>query len=298
MDKKEFQNYLKAGKITKKAQKKARELLVEDCKLLEAVEEIEAFIEKHAKPAFPINLSLNENAAHQTPKHKDKTTLKKKDVLKVDIGVHVSGNICDSAFTINPDNSYEKMIKATEEALEKALQKTKVNVPLGEIGKTIENTAKKHKFKVIHNLSGHGLEKNIAHAPPSIPNIELKDNRFFEDGKAFAIEPFFTTGSGQVVHGSNAEIFELDEEKNTRNIHARKILMHIKENYGRLPFAERWLYRDLKISEFYLKTGLKTLLREKILKAHPVLHDTKNAIVTQAENTILIYKGKTIKLIQ
>jgi methionyl aminopeptidase len=36
--------------------------------------------------------------------------------LKVDFGVHVKGRILDSAFTLNFDPTYEKLLEAVEDA--------------------------------------------------------------------------------------------------------------------------------------------------------------------------------------
>ncbi len=37
-------------------------------------------------------------------------------MLKVDIGVHVKGRICDSAFTLTFDPTYEKLLEAVKAA--------------------------------------------------------------------------------------------------------------------------------------------------------------------------------------
>lgn len=42
--------------------------------------------------------------------------LQQGDVLKVDIGVHVNGRICDSAFTLNFEPTYNKLIEAVKAA--------------------------------------------------------------------------------------------------------------------------------------------------------------------------------------
>lgn len=42
--------------------------------------------------------------------------LHKGDVLKVDIGVHVKGRICDSAFTLNFEPTYDELLKAVQDA--------------------------------------------------------------------------------------------------------------------------------------------------------------------------------------
>jgi len=39
-------------------------------------------------------------------------------VLKVDFGVHVNGRIVDSAFTLNFDHTYDKLVEAVRAATE------------------------------------------------------------------------------------------------------------------------------------------------------------------------------------
>jgi methionyl aminopeptidase len=80
---------------------------------------------------FPTGLSLNNCAAHYTPNAGDTTgkwlllasdvidgssVLQKGDVLKVDIGVHVKGRILDSAFTLNFEPTYDKLLEAVKAA--------------------------------------------------------------------------------------------------------------------------------------------------------------------------------------
>jgi len=44
------------------------------------------------------------------------TVLQQEDVLKVDIGVHVKGRICDSAFTMNFEPTYDTLLEAVKAA--------------------------------------------------------------------------------------------------------------------------------------------------------------------------------------
>jgi methionyl aminopeptidase len=48
--------------------------------------------------------------------------LKKGDVLKVDIGVHVKGRILDSAFTLNFEHTYDKLIEAVKAATDTGIR--------------------------------------------------------------------------------------------------------------------------------------------------------------------------------
>ena len=300
MEKKEFESYVKAGKIWKLTAKKARKIVKPDRKLLDMALALEKAIidiakeegTKEAKPAFPVNLSRNEEAAHATPSSTDSSELLENDVLKVDIGVQVDGFIADGALTFNFSNSFAKMIGANEKALENALSVIKPGIELWKIGKEIEQTLKKFGYNPIQNLSGHGLEKHEQHAQPSIPNIDNKDNRKIEEGKALAVEPFASTGKGFVHESGKVEIFSLKEALPVRNAHARMVLEHVSENYLTMPFAERWLEKELKLSEFQRKTALRELLKNNCLAAYPVLKEEQEKIVTQAEKTIVVFEEK------
>jgi methionyl aminopeptidase len=48
--------------------------------------------------------------------------LKKEDVLKVDIGVHVRGRILDSAFTLTFEPTYDNLLEAVKAATNTGIQ--------------------------------------------------------------------------------------------------------------------------------------------------------------------------------
>src|SRR3989338_7980774 len=134
-----IEKYIKSGKILQEALKLAEKTAKPDTPLLKIAEEIESFIIKqNAFPAFPVNISINNDAAHDTPSLNDKRILKKNDIAKVDVGVHIQGHITDSAVTINPSNEHEKLLNASKEALEEAMIKINEHKSLHEIGKAIE----------------------------------------------------------------------------------------------------------------------------------------------------------------
>ena len=100
MEKLEIESYIKAGKIAKEIKKFTREITKPGVKLIDIAEAIDAKIfELGAEPAFPVNLSLNEIAAHYTPTPGDETIAE--GILKIDIGVVVDGYIADTALSID-----------------------------------------------------------------------------------------------------------------------------------------------------------------------------------------------------
>src|SRR3990167_9498869 len=118
MDKAVIDKILNAGKIAQELRRYAREIVIKDKPLFEIADLIDKKISSlGAKPAFPVNLSMNEIAAHYTPVFGDTSIAY--GLLKVDIGISVDGYIADTAFTVDLEDSEEnrKLIEAAEAAV-------------------------------------------------------------------------------------------------------------------------------------------------------------------------------------
>lgn len=302
MDSKIIENYETAAKVHALCRQRARDFIQPGVKLLDIAEEIESLTRKHGCGiAFPLNLSLNDVAAHYTPSDKDETRVERGDVLKVDIGVHKNGYLVDAAITLDFAQTKEtkNLITATQAALEAGFAEVKEGVHVGVLGGAIEKTLRSFGVDPIANLSGHGIDEYTAHCSPSIPNVDTGETDALEDGQAYAMEPFASIhGNGRISDAGIVEIFEVNGlVPGIRNTNARKLLDFCAETYEGLPFAERWIARDLDMSAFARKTALRELVKYGALEAHGVLKEKKGAIVAQFETTMLINKGKVIRLV-
>ncbi len=189
--------------------------------------EIEAEIfAKGARPAFPVNISLNAAAAHDTPAPDDERVFGD-DIVKLDIGVEIDGYIGDTAVTVDM-SSHPELVKASEAALENAIKIVKAGVSTGEIGRVIEETITGYGFKPVYNLTGHGLEQYIQHAEPSIPNKAIGDGVKLVASQVIAIEPFATNGIGIIGEGSYIGIFGVSRIKPVRMPYERELLKAIE----------------------------------------------------------------------
>ena len=287
----ESSKVISAGKIAAETKKYARKIIVKDMPLLEIAEKIEEkIIELGGKLTFPVNLSINEIAAHYTPSFDDEK--KACGLLKVDLGVHINGWIADTAFSLDLENSEKnkKLIEASKSALEKVEKIMNKGVTLNKIGETIEKEINEKGFNPIANLSGHSMEKYELHAGITIPNVKNNSTIEIKEG-IFAVEPFATNGSGKVYEGKPSGIYKLINPKNTRNSISREILNYILKEYESLPFCSRWL-----VKKFGKKAiiGLNSLENEEIIHQFSQLVENSKGIVSQAENTFLIEKDKTI----
>lgn len=298
MNSSEVKSYLQAGRVWAKAVKYSKKKAKEGVLLFDLAEGVEKLIvEEGAQIGFPVNLSINEQAAHYTPKFNDTITLKESDVLKVDIGTAVNGFICDGAITINLNNEHAKQIEANELALNNAISVAKLGAPIEKIGAEIERTLKNKGFNPVYNLGGHGVSKNNIHDWPSVPNHAGGSRDKLIEGMAVAIEPFASSGIGRVGDDAIVEIFSLKEKKGVRNPTSKQILNLLDKFEGR-PFAERWIRKELngKVSDFGITLGLKELMKNNSIHSYPGLKESKGTIVTQVEKTIIINEGETIIL--
>ena len=272
--------YTAAGKILSQVREEAKDKIKVGAKLLDVAEFVEQrSIELGGQPAFPCNISRNDEAAHATPSTGDDTVFEK-DMVKMDLGVHVDGYIADAALTVdlssNPD-----IVKASEDALYAAIDIIKSGIDTKEIGAIIEDTITGYGLKPISNLTGHGLAQYFTHTFPSIPNKHIDHGVILNEGDIIAIEPFATDGGGKVVDGSWAEIYHVIGNRPVRLPAARKLLKQM-EQYKTLPFAKRWLESDK------LDFALVQLERAGIIASYPVLKEVEGGLVSQAEHTVLV----------
>jgi len=300
MDETIAKNYVRAGKILHELQKKARKMVKPGAKLLDIAECLEkeiTDIDKEAGPAFPANLSVNDEAAHYSPCVDDERVVGEGDLIKVDLGVQVQGYIADAAFSLDFSGEWGKLLEASERALENAIAGVRVGAEVGKIGQAIEDTIKGYGFKPVQNLCGHGLEQWTTHSNPSMPNVGLKQSRKLVEGMAIAIEPFATNGRGLIHEGSACEIYGLQEPRPIRNPEARKIMEFIAGKYKTLPWSERYAHNELKLPDFKRRMGLRELLLKGCIRPYPVLLEQKGAMVAQAETCMILKDNDVIVLV-
>lgn len=281
----------KAGKIAKNALRLSEKLLKPETPLLEIADTIEQYIMDHGGyPAFPVNISINDVAAHYTPDINDKSVIREGDVVKVDLGVHIEGWIVDAAITIEiNDNKYKELIKASKEALDSVRKILKKGISISEVGSVIERTITNYGFKPIYNLSGHKIDRYILHAGINIPNYNNKAHIQISDG-IYAVEPFATNGVGYVRDGPGSTIYILQKTTGIRIPSLKKFVDEIFKKYRTLPFAKRWLYRDFG-KKYNIDLYVNLLKKNNILYEYPILVEKSGGIVSQWETTFYINEG-------
>lgn len=279
----------KASEITKKVKREAEKLLKPGESIYNIAETIEQkIIDLGGFPSFPVNISINNIAAHYTPTINDNTILKDGDVVKIDFGAQVNGYCMDTAFTVEiNDNKYKDLIEASKNALENVKKIIRKDIEISEIGKVIENTIKSYNYNPIYNLSGHKIEQYILHAGITIPNYDNKSKIKLSEG-IYAIEPFATNGVGLVKEDKPSGIYSIISDKPIRDPNIKKLFQEIYNKYKTLPFAYRWLYKDY-YNKINLKLFIEYLKKNGNIYEYPILVEQSNGIVTQFETTFYIY---------
>ncbi|MFC6875307.1 type II methionyl aminopeptidase [Halobellus marinus] len=281
LDEETMEKYREAGSVLRQVLDEAAELVEPGATHLEVAEFAEEQIYDRADgPAFPANISVDEEASHASPGRDDDTEFGE-EMVCLDCGVHIDGYIADAAVTVDLSGNPE-LVEAAEEALDAALDAVAPGVETGEVGAAIEDVIRGYGYTPILNLSGHGVAQWDAHTGPTIPNRGTDRGVELEVGDVVAIEPFATTGRGKVTEGSKEEIYSLENDRSVRNRAARQVLEQVTEKYRTLPFAARWLESGRA------EMAVKRLSQQGVLHGYPVLKEDDGELVAQAEHTVVV----------
>ena len=286
MDDAEREQWMQAGAIAGACREYGRTLVKPGASFLEVAELIEGKVrDMGAEPAFPVNISVNEDAAHDTPVAADERVFGADDVIKIDIGAHIDGYIGDTATTIVLGDRGQALAEAAKAALDAAIKVVRPEVPVRDIGAAIQTTIQAHGFKPISNLTGHLIERWTQHAGLSIPNVPHGDG-IVKEGMVIAIEPFATDGAGHIYESREGGIYHFKNARPQRQPDVRAALEAIAKKHDQLPFASRWLVGDVKPNRIPLAT--RTLLRSGVIKSYGVLREAGDGLVAQAEHTVIV----------
>jgi len=281
LDAEQYEKHREAGEILAQVRDEAAERVAVGTSYLEISEWAEDRIrELGGTPAFPVNVSVDEEAAHGAAGPDDDRVIGE-EMVKLDIGVHIDGWLADTAVTVDFSGNQD-LVEAAEEALDAALDVVEAGVDTGKIGAEIEDVIDGYGYNPVVNLTGHGLGRWEQHTAPNIPNREVSQGTTLEAGDVVAIEPFATDGSGKVSEGQQEQIYSLEREASVRDRSARQALEQITEEFKTLPFATRWL--DVSRPGM----ALRRLKMNDIVHGYPVLKEEDGYLVSQREHTIIV----------
>lgn len=294
MDAETLGKYKKAGDINARARALGASLIAPGVGLLEVAEKVEAFIrDQGGAPAFPCCISIDHDAAHDTPAVNDERVFVEGQVVKLDCGTHIDGFIGDTAITVEVGTDrFAEMKRAAQEALDAALRTIKPNGAVEDVSAAVEQVIRSFGFQPVANLTGHSVDQYHQHAGISIPSVAATAHGKFTPDTAVAIEPFVTDGRGRVKDSVGGNIYHFMGARPVRDKYARQALDHIKIHHDQLPFAGRWLADVLPPER--VPQALRFLERSGAVKQYPVLREIGGGQVTQFEHTMVILEDEIV----
>lgn len=167
-----------------------------------------AFLEKHGARSAPILaykfpghtcISINDEAAHGIPGER---VIQPGDLLNIDVSAELDGYWADSGYTVpmppvRPEA--QRLCDAARTALEISIDNARAGKPINVVGKAVQDFAHKHGYKIIRELGGHGIGRQL-HEKPSVPHyFNRQATQKFTEGMVVTLEPFLTTGAIHVI---------------------------------------------------------------------------------------------------
>jgi methionyl aminopeptidase len=140
-------------------------------------------------------ISVNNEIAHGIPSKKK--ILNEGDLVNIDVSAELDGYWSDNggSFVLGQDlNNHLQLVNTSKQILHKAISNIKGGVRISDIGRLIETEARKSGYKVIKNLTGHGIGRKLHEEPHDISNYCDSTNfTRFKKNSVVAIETFIST---------------------------------------------------------------------------------------------------------
>ncbi|MDQ7909653.1 type I methionyl aminopeptidase [Phytohabitans sp. ZYX-F-186] len=150
-----------------------------------------------------ICLSVNDAVLHGLPHD---YTLRDGDVLTADLAVGIDGWAADSARTVVVGNAAEedlRIIRATEEALEAAIEVARPGNRLGDLSAAIFAVAQEYGYPVNTEFGGHGIGRTM-HEDPHVSNKGRAGRGLtLRPGLTLALEPWLARTTDRIVYDAD-----------------------------------------------------------------------------------------------
>ena len=148
-------------------------------------------------PSFPATIcfSYNEEIVHGIPGNRK---MIEGDIVSIDFGAIVEGFHGDSAFTAgvgNVSDQAQDLMNATEESLNKGIEKALAGSRLTNISNAVQKYSESKGYSVVREYVGHGIGRSL-HEEPQVPNYgEPGKGPVLKVGMVLAIEPMLNIGT-------------------------------------------------------------------------------------------------------
>lgn len=149
----------------------------------------------HSAPAseygFPgtVLISLNDEIVHGIPGPRE---IVDGDLVKLDVTIEKDGYVTDAARTVVAGRGSElaaRLKACAEAAFDAGLAVARAGTPVSAIGRAVDAEVRRHGFRGVAGLCGHGVGRAI-HEEPSVPNqFDPRQKDVLTDGLVITIEP-------------------------------------------------------------------------------------------------------------
>jgi methionyl aminopeptidase len=162
-----------------------------------------AFIERGAYPStvnynhYPkaCCTSVNEVICHGIP---DSRELVDGDICNIDVTGYIGGVHGDTNATFfagDVDDESRQLVRVTEECTWLGIEAVKPGRPISDIGRAIEDHAKKYKYGVVRAFVGHSIGEQFHGDIQVLHYYDSRANVIMRPGMTFTIEPMITLGT-------------------------------------------------------------------------------------------------------
>lgn len=145
--------------------------------------------------------SKNHVVCHGIP---NETTLKKGDILNIDVTVIKDGYHGDTSkmYIVGGETSIraQRLVDVTQQCLYTGIRMVKPGLNLRDVGRTIFNMAKKHRFSVVRDFCGHGIGSEFHENGFDVLHFDHPhaEDQILLPGLTFTIEPMINAGKSAV----------------------------------------------------------------------------------------------------
>jgi methionyl aminopeptidase len=143
--------------------------------------------------------SVNEVICHGIP---DDRALQDGDIVNLDVtvyrdGVHGDTNATFLVGDVDPES--RRLVDVTEQCLWRGIEAVQPGRPISDIGRAIEDHAKKHRFGVVRAFIGHGIGEQFHTDLQILHYYDPNATTVMRPGMTFTIEPMITMGTWRHV---------------------------------------------------------------------------------------------------
>jgi methionyl aminopeptidase len=158
-------------------------------------------------------ISVNDEVAHGIP---GKRVIQEGDLVNIDVSGSKNGYFADTGLSFvvgEGDPILTELCETAKKAFEAGLTKFKVGGKKNAIGKVVYQTARQNGFKVIMNLTGHGVGRALHEEPDHILNYyDSWDKELLREGMVIAFEPFISTGAEEVYQKNDGWTYATEDK--------------------------------------------------------------------------------------